>query len=52
MISVVSDSAMSNVLGRIEATSPTMTTGTPTKLKYLIISLVDAYNRLVQYSLT
>ena len=52
VISVVSDSAMSKVLGRIEATSPTMTAGTPTKLKYLIISLVDAYNGLVQYSLT
>ena len=43
-ISVVSDLAMSKVLGRIEPTSTTMTAGTPTKLKYLIISLVDAYN--------
>ena len=52
MISVVSDSAMSNVLGRIEATSPTMTAGTPRKLKHHVISLVDANIRLVQYSLT
>ena len=33
MISVVSDSVMSNVLGRIVATSPTMTAGIPKRLK-------------------
>ena len=52
MISVVSDSAMSNVLGRIEATSPTMIAGTPTKLKHHVISSVHANNGLVQHSLT
>ena len=52
VISVVSDSAMSNVLGRIEATSPTITAGTPTKLKHHVISLVHANNGLVQHSLT
>ena len=50
VISVVSDSAMSNVLGLIKATSATMTAGTPTKLKHHVISLVDANNGLVQYS--
>ena len=52
VISVVSDSAMSNVLGRIEATSPTMIAGTPTELKHHVIILVHANNGLVQYSLT
>ena len=51
MISVVSDSAMSKVLGRIVATSPTMTAGTPTKLKHHVISLVHANIGLVEYSL-
>ena len=51
MISVVSDSAMSNVLGRIEATSPTMIAGTPKKLKHHVIYLVHASIGLVEYSL-
>ena len=52
VILVVSISAMSNVLGRIEATSPTMTAGIPTRFKHHVISLADAKNGLVQYSMT